>query len=319
MKNSNWSSMESAGDQSSYVGELLRHIDDRVGQVLGMVVKPQYARAFCDNFVEHVSAAYVSSVVQCRPISEVGAEQMLLDKYVMTKSLENLLSHHPGSRPAGSPLGAAYAPSAGLVKRVNQSMGRVDPLLKTLQVRPSPPEGLVQAYLIHIADRSDTNFKKVLELKGVRKQDQAVLVELFAIHRDGPSDAGRRLVDSSSLLTPLMAPGASMGSNGAIMGGASALTTATLGAGGAGNGGGGGAAGTANGTGAGPRGFDAAMLGERLLSAAREMGDKAAIGGAGDKASINENLKNIGKFFRSDFGGLGARFGKRDVSGGGPE
>jgi hypothetical protein len=51
-------------------------------------------------------------------------------------------------------------------------MGRLDPLLKTLQVRSSPPEALVQAYLIHIGDRSDTNFRKILELKGVRKQDQ---------------------------------------------------------------------------------------------------------------------------------------------------
>ncbi|KLU88062.1 vacuolar protein sorting 53 [Magnaporthiopsis poae ATCC 64411] len=36
--------------------------------------------------------------------------------------------------------------------------------------------------------------------------------------------------------------------------------------------------------------------------------------GAADKATINENLKNIGKFFRRDIGSLGARFGKRDAS-----
>ena len=62
------------------------------------------------------------------------------------------------------------------------AMTRIDPLLKTLQVRPSPPEGLVQAYLIHIGDRSDTNFRKILELKGVaRRQDQAHLIELFEL------------------------------------------------------------------------------------------------------------------------------------------
>ena len=33
-----------------------------------------------------------------------------------------------------------------------------------------------------------------------------------------------------------------------------------------------------------------------------------------EKATINENLKNIGKFFRRDIGGLGARFGKRDIT-----
>src|ERR1700722_11096075 len=97
---------------------------------------------------------------------------MLLDKYVLTKGLTSLLSHSPAAS-------SSATAQAGYTKRVNQSMGRLDPLLKTLQVRSSPPEGLVQACLIRIGDRSDTNFRKSLELKGVRKQDQASLVELF--------------------------------------------------------------------------------------------------------------------------------------------
>src|SRR5947207_1677528 len=99
---------------------------------------------------------------------------MLLDKYVLTQGFSTLLSL--------SPVASSHGPSASYVKRVNQSMGRLDPLLKTLQVRPSPAEGLVQAYLIHIGDKSEINFKKILELKGVRKLDQPHLVELFQIH-----------------------------------------------------------------------------------------------------------------------------------------
>jgi hypothetical protein len=45
------------------------------------------------------------------------------------------------------------------------------------------------------------------------------------------------------------------------------------------------------------------------------LGGGVGAGGAqGEKATINENLKNIGKFFRRDIGGLGARFGKRDIT-----
>lgn len=76
MKNTNWSTMDSVGDQSSYVGELLKHINSRTEEILGLVHKAQYARAFCDNLVEHVATAYINSVVQCRPVSEVGAEQV---------------------------------------------------------------------------------------------------------------------------------------------------------------------------------------------------------------------------------------------------
>ncbi|KAI1859701.1 hypothetical protein JX265_007230 [Neoarthrinium moseri] len=281
MKNTNWSKMESVGDQSSYVGELLRHVNSQAEEILAVVTKQQFARAFADNLVEHLANTYIANVVQCRPVSEVGAEQMLLDKYVLTKAFENLLSHHNTSS-------TPHVPAASFVKRVNSVMTRMDPLLKTLQVRPSPPEGLVQAYLIHIGDKSDTNFKKILELKGVRKQDQGHLLELFQIHREGSSND--KLVQQSPLLTPLLNT-TGMGTTVGTLNTSAALTAAQ-----------------------GAARFDAASLGEKLLNAARDgverIGTPAQQGTSGQQATMNENLKNFGKFFRRDIGGLGVRFGK---------
>lgn len=323
MKNTNWSKMESVGDQSSYVGELVSHINAKVEEILAVVVKQQYARAFADKLVEHLANSYIHAIVQCRPISEVGAEQMLLDKYVLTKALENLLSRHNPSSSSQTP----HVPPAGFVKRVNATMTRIDPLLKTLQVRPSPPEGLVQAYLIHVGDRSDTNFRKILDLKGIRKQEQAHLIELFVIHRDGPANSGGgKLVAQSPLLTPLLnAPGFGSSGAGASSGGVNNLN---LGLGIDRLASGPGAVLSTAAQGAASR-FDAASLGEKLLNAARDgverMGNPAEQGQTGgangssgsaqnNAASINENLKNFGKFFRRDIGGLGVRFGKRDGS-----
>ncbi|KAJ2966490.1 hypothetical protein NUW58_g10648 [Xylaria curta] len=78
MKNTNWSKMESVGDQSSYVGELVSHINAKTEEILTIIVKPQYARAFADNLVEHIANTYIANIVQCRPVSEVGAEQVSL-------------------------------------------------------------------------------------------------------------------------------------------------------------------------------------------------------------------------------------------------
>ncbi|CAK7223886.1 Vacuolar protein sorting-associated protein 53 [Sporothrix bragantina] len=321
MRNTNWSRMEGVSDHSSYVTELLKLVNEKATAILAVVAKPQYARAFCDHLVEYMATAYINNIVQCRPVSEVAAEQMLLDKYTLTKSFENLLSLHPATQSLNA-TGHHSAASASFTKRVNLTMGRVDPLLKTLQVQPSPPEGLVQAYLIHIADRSETNFRKILDLKGVRKQDQPHLIELFTIHRDSPSATGRQLVQNSPLLTPLL-NSSSIGSSG-LVGGINAGSSA--------------AAGVAQGR------FDATSLGEKLLNAARDAAGSAGAGSnavsglglglgivgqgsapgssgaeaaAADKPTINENLKNFGKFFRRDIGGiggLGARFGKRDVT-----
>lgn len=82
MKNTNWSTMESAGDQSSYVGELIRQVNTKTEEILGIVAKQQYARAFCDNVVEHMASTYINNIILCKPVSEVGAQQVSTHLYI---------------------------------------------------------------------------------------------------------------------------------------------------------------------------------------------------------------------------------------------
>ena len=193
---------------------------------------------------------------------------------------------------------------------MTNTTAKLDPLLKTLQVRPSPPEALVSAYLIHIADRSETNFRKILDLKGIRRPEQSTLLEIFAAHCSAPSNAN--LPATSSLLGPLQISTSQQ---------ASAPTSI----------------GTADGRGIAGGRFDPGALGSALISAAREgvdrfgtpnLGSSAARGesasppNAGGLApgqhpeaststgNLNENLKNLGKFFRRDGSSFG-RFGGR--------
>src|SRR2546423_15211746 len=114
---------------------------------------------------------------------------MLLDTHAIRTTLMHILPSDP--------------PPTLFLKRVTGAFGKIDPLLKTLQVRPSPPEALIQAYLIHIADLSDANFRKVLDLKGIRgKAEQTHLVELFQMHKLSERYKAS-LVEKSPLLTPL--------------------------------------------------------------------------------------------------------------------
>ena len=180
-------------------------------------------------------------------------------------------------------------------------MSKIDPLLKTLQVRPLPPEALVQAYLIHIGDKSDTNFRKIMDLKGIRRSEQSQLLDLFAVHRESPNY--KELVQSSALLTNLNVSSSShMGSGIGSLGSASSIATPSL---------------------AGGR-FDPAGFGNALINAAKDGVDRfgsptlggGSTGGAGSgmgdgaagaqgeesKGNLNENLKNIGKFFKREGG-----------------
>lgn len=318
MRNTGWSKMEMVGDRSSWVAEMLQSIKQRAAEVLGMLHRQQYARAFCDNLVDSIANAFIVSIFQCKPISEVGAEQMLLDSYALKKGFEELLNIN--AQP-NTPTPAGY------IRRVNQSMSRLDPILKTLQVRPSPPEALVQAYLIHIADRSDTNFRKILDLKGLRKQEQSHLMELFQAHRASPRN--EKLPQTSALLAPLAVTGgisAGVGAGPTIasgignLSGAATLSTSNL-----------------------PTRFDPSTFGSAIMNAARDGVDRLGTPNLGTTPSqtpsgamspptqqqsaasrasfelptpgamgttnLNENLRNIGKFFKRDIGGFGGRFG----------
>jgi len=243
---------------------------------------------------------------------------MLLDVYVLQKSFSTLLNH---SLPPNTPPPTAYT------KRVQQSMSRISPLLKTLQVRASPPEALVQAYLIHIADKSDVNFRKILDLKGIPKKDQSHLLELFQAHRNSASND--KLPQHSALLTPLTV-GAATTSSGGAMGGALGIPGSLSNAA---------SMSTPNLHGR----FDPLSYGNAIMTAARDGVDRfgsPALGGssnatssglasppsadqrgqAGDGAgalaapvphaagNLNENLRNIGKFFKRDMSTFG-RFG----------
>jgi hypothetical protein len=90
MRNMPWGRMESVGDSSNYISEMLRVLRAKAAEVLRYLNKPQYARAFCDNLVDSMAGLYILNVVQCKPVSEVGAEQMLLDSYVLKKGVLDL-------------------------------------------------------------------------------------------------------------------------------------------------------------------------------------------------------------------------------------
>lgn len=304
MRNVAWSKMESVGDQSGYVSVLLQRVNDRSKEVLRYLHKPQYARAYCDNLVDAITTTYINNIVACRPIVETGAEQMLLDSYVLKKGFNNLLTINaePGTQP-----------NQAFVKRVQQTTSKLDPILKTLQVRSSPPEGLVQAYLIHIRDRSEGNFRKLLELKGINKrQEQSSLLELFNVHKATPTNEGLPAANPQISALNLAAPPTTATSSlAALKETAASHSTPSL-----------------------PARFDPTNFGTALMDAARQgvdrfgsphLGGPGATstsvasrttspppGGAedGDRgpASINDNLKNLGKFFRRDggsFGGFG--------------
>jgi len=277
MRNCPWARMESVGDQSGYVGVLLEKLKSGASEVMDIIGKDVYRRAFCDRVVDTVLSGFLTSIVACRPIGSVGAEQMLLDAYVIKKALEEIITLR---KPAGHSEEPIQPPQTYL-KHVTRTFAKLDSLLKTLQVSTSPSEGIVQAYLIHIADSNPANFKKVLDMKGIRKVEQPAFVELFRVHV--PAHDG--LVENSSVMA-----GLNIGS---------IANTVT-----AGLGGGAGTSGTPGGSMGGFENLSA------VLAAARD--------GVDNLRQEGENAGGLGRLFRRDVSG-GLRFGRGEKDTGGAQ
>lgn len=76
MRNMPWNRLEAVSDESSYVGEILAKAKARASEILHLLHKQQYARAFTDHLVELISNLFITIVFQSKPISETGAEQV---------------------------------------------------------------------------------------------------------------------------------------------------------------------------------------------------------------------------------------------------
>ncbi|KAG5439709.1 hypothetical protein PCK2_000749 [Pneumocystis canis] len=132
-----------------------------------------------------------SIAVKKIPISEVGAEQMILDLY----SIKLILLKLPVI--ASKKTTQAHI---SYTKFVNKGISRIETILKVLLTQINSSEEFVKNYFIWIGDRSTSNFLKVLELKGIRKQEQNQLLDTFNIQALQHAD----LIDSSPLLESLV-------------------------------------------------------------------------------------------------------------------
>lgn len=310
MRNTAWARLDAVGDQSGYMGELIRAVRLQAQVTLALLPKHQYARAFCDHVVDALAASLPAAVAAVKPISEAGAEQLLLDTHALKQCLLDL----PGLAP-----GAAISPPPAHVKRVTVATARIDALLKTLQVRAIPPEGLVQAYLIHVADSSEANFRRVLDLKGIsRPKDQAPIVEVFQAFRAARGQTEPALAAASVMLAPLNVPThGGTAAQAATSFGSSLLSAARDSVDRMSSGATPAPSGTVTPTAGAPRtmaGAFSSREGSPAPNAAVHGGE--GLDGTASVRNVSENLRSFGKFFRRDMGGFG-RFGATSGAGSG--
>uniref|UniRef100_A0A674EH52 Vacuolar protein sorting-associated protein 53 homolog n=1 Tax=Salmo trutta TaxID=8032 RepID=A0A674EH52_SALTR len=190
-----WQSVEHVGDQSPYVTSVIMHIKQNVPIIReNLASTRKYFTQFCIKFTNSFIPKFINHLFRCKPISMVGAEQLLLD----THSLKTVLLDLPS---IGSQV-VRKAP-ASYTKIVVKGMTRAEMILKVVMAPHEPTVVFVDNYIKLLADGNPETFQKTLDMKGLKRSEQSSMLELFRQRLPAPpsgADGGPSL--SFSTPTP---------------------------------------------------------------------------------------------------------------------
>uniref|UniRef100_A0A2K5D0W2 Vacuolar protein sorting-associated protein 53 homolog n=1 Tax=Aotus nancymaae TaxID=37293 RepID=A0A2K5D0W2_AOTNA len=193
MSKMQWQNVEHVGDQSPYVTSVILHIKQNVPIIRDNLASTRkYFTQFCIKFANSFIPKFITHLFKCKPISMVGAEQLLLD----THSLKMVLLDLPS---IGSQV-VRKAP-ASYTKIVVKGMTRAEMILKVVMAPHEPLVVFVDNYIKLLTDCNTETFQKILDMKGLKRSEQSSMLELLRQRLPAPP-SGAESASSLSLMAP---------------------------------------------------------------------------------------------------------------------
>lgn len=174
-----WQTVKNVGDQSAYVNVITSYLKQNIPIIRDYLSSSRkYFTQFCVKFVNSFIPKFIQHIYKCRPIgistdntsNTVGCEQLLLD----THSLKTVLLDLPS---LGSQVNRK-AP-ASYTKVVVKGMTKAEMILKVVMAPITPPQSFTEQFLKLLPECHISEFHKVLDMKGLKRNEQTTLVEIF--------------------------------------------------------------------------------------------------------------------------------------------
>ena len=202
MSKMSWTSIEHVGDQSTYVTAITGSLKQTIPLIRANLASARkYFTQFCIKFANSFIPRFISSLYKCKPITTVGAEQLLLD----THSLKTILLELPS---IASQV-ARKAPSS-YTKIVVKGMTKAEMLLKVVMTPHEPTKAFVSSCMRLLVDPDVETIQKVIEMKGLRKVEHSAIIDAFRAQvpanttaKSNPSNSSSVDSDSSSRIRKL--------------------------------------------------------------------------------------------------------------------
>lgn len=198
MMSTNWGSWDSVGEESQYVRTMHEEIEPFVRTVRELL-PTSYFRSFCDKYALSFSSAFYDSLIRLKRISEPGTQQLLLDIYSLKTLFLKLPvleeSSGPGKKAVAT--GSTIAP-AMYTKMVQKSFGKIETLLKLVG---TPTELLIDNFKVQWVGGKSADLQNVMQLKGLKRNEQAAMLEKFGLDPVNANKGAASGVTSSSLMS----------------------------------------------------------------------------------------------------------------------
>lgn len=197
-----WHNIQNVGDQSPFVNSIQSNFHTTIPIVRdNLSASRKYYMQFCHKFVNSFIPRYINALYKCRLMNSssastvdssasngsssagnnnsniLGCEQLLLD----THSLKTILLDMPS---IGSQV-KRKAP-ASYSKVVVKGMTKAEMIIKIVMQQTSPAQTFIEQYLKLLPESSQTEFNKIMDMKGLKRSDSTYLLELYK--RMAPKD-----------------------------------------------------------------------------------------------------------------------------------
>ena len=171
-----WDKTESVGDQSDYVNAVTTVLKE-AGRSLGSDLSDIHYQFFCEKVASSFMGRYSDAILRCRRVSEMAAQQILLD----TQAIRAVLLDLPvvGESTAAAP--------GSYTKFISADMGRTERLLK---VAGAQQEALVQSFVALMPEGTSAEFSSILDLKGLTKAEKQSMMDAFDRERGAAKGGG---------------------------------------------------------------------------------------------------------------------------------
>ncbi|XP_054262069.1 vacuolar protein sorting-associated protein 53 homolog [Macrosteles quadrilineatus] len=180
MSKIDWMTLETVGDQSAYVTKITSHLKTSIPFIKDSLSSSRkYFTQFCVRFANSIISKFIKTLFKCKPLSTVGAEQLLLDTHMLKTVLldiPSLGSHVDMKAPAS------------YIKVILTGMTRGEMILKLVMAPIEPATVFVDQFLKLLPDFDIQEFQKVLDMKGLKGGEKNNLLSIFRLKN--PSGLG---------------------------------------------------------------------------------------------------------------------------------